>query len=392
MASMLVMLNFLTGLSMFAVTPITPIIIDDYTINRTNASLLVSLIPFIHIFVAIPSAVIVNKIRLKNGLVLALILTSAPCLTIFAQQFWMLLVIRLCYAIGLSLAFPALLSIATQWLNHKELPVFNGALVTGFSLAIAASTVIVSPMSDIFGWKNAISLIGLAPIIGLAMWMALGYRQRSKLETAPVINLMGIFNTLKSKTTILLAMGDAGPFALMMASIAWLPTLYYEKHNIPLSDGGSLMGIMSIAGTVSLVASSILVIKIPLRRPFLIIPGLIIGFAGIGSFLLVDTILLIPSLVLLGFACWFYTPILFTIPMELPGSDTLKVSLVVGALMSVGSFFGFISPLIVGLTVDILGNYSVGLTVFSVLSVSLLVAGYFLPETGSRGNDDLRRR
>ena len=44
MGGLLVLLNFSLGLSFFVVTPITPIILDEFAINKSTASLLTSVV------------------------------------------------------------------------------------------------------------------------------------------------------------------------------------------------------------------------------------------------------------------------------------------------------------------------------------------------------------
>ena len=114
----------------------------------------------------------------------------------------------------------------------------------------------------------------------------------------------------------------------------------------------------------------------------LIIPGIIVGFAGLGSFLLAGTPLVYLAVAALGATAFMYLPTLLTIPMELPGTDPFKVAVIFGTLMSVGSAVTMLSPFIVGFTTDLLDSYVPSLTLFSVLAWSLPIAGILLPETG----------
>ena len=143
------------------------------------------------------------------------------------------------------------------------------------------------------------------------------------------------------------------------------------------------MGILSVAGVVSLVLASLLTLRVRQRRPFLIFPGLLAGFAGLGSFLLADTAGVYIALIVLGFVSWFYLPALLTMPMELPEIDETQVAVIFGMLMSVGSIFTFLAPLVVGVSTDLLDTYIPGLALFSVLAWSLAIAGFLLPETGA---------
>ena len=192
-----------------------------------------------------------------------------------------------------------------------------------------------------------------------------------------------VWGVIRSRNTLLLAVADAGPFALYTVALAWLPTYYHEVHGMSLVKAGSLMGMFSLAGVVSLVVASLLSLRIHRRRPFLIIPGILAVFAGLGSFLLADSAAVYLAVLALGFTLSFYWPVLMTIPMELPRTDPNRVSVIFATIMTLEGIFTFFSPLTVGVATDLLGSYLPGLALFSVLASSLAIAGALLPETGA---------
>jgi len=382
-AAVFLFISFSVGLSMFAVGPITPLIIGEYSINRSTASLLVSVIPFTHMLLGLPSGVLISKIGPSNGLLLAASLASAPVFSFLSLDYSILISLRVVYAIGLCLMFPAVITLVNHWFPANELPTFNGLFVISFSLATAVSNFVVAPIADTLGWSIALSMMGIMPLLGAALWLLVGYRKadnpQGESSSRNGINIVGV---LRDRNTMLITLADAGPYALMTAAVAWLPTFYNEVRGMTLIEAGSMVGMMSVAGTLSLIASSILVLRVHKRRPFLIVPGIVAGFAGIGSILLYDNLMMV-SLIAMGFACWFYVPVLITIPMELHASNPERVPIIMGTLMSVGSFFSFISPITVGISADLLGSYLPGLVLFSILSWSLAIGGMLLPETGS---------
>jgi MFS family permease len=143
------------------------------------------------------------------------------------------------------------------------------------------------------------------------------------------------------------------------------------------------MGVMSLAGFISLLAATVLGVRFARRRPFLIVPGVLIGFSGFGSFLLTDSTMLYVAIVALGFSTWFYLPGLMTIPMDLYPDDPRRIALIFGTLMAFGGIASFAVPWVVGVITDITGSFLPGLFLFAILSWSLLVSGILLPETGS---------
>jgi len=147
-----------------------------------------------------------------------------------------------------------------------------------------------------------------------------------------------------------------------------------------LSKAGVVVGLLPLAGVVSLLLAGVVAMRVERRKPFLIIPGALVGFAGFGSFLPGDGLLLYVMLAMLGFCTWFYLPSLFTIPMELPGASQQQLPVVWAMLMTSGSAVSFVAPMVVGSTTDILGTYLPGFSLWALLSWSLLIGGILLPE------------
>ena len=386
-AGLAVLLSVSMGLSFFAVSPITPLIIDEYKINRSAASLLTSLVFLAQAGFAIPGGMLVGRIGLKKLITVSWVLGSAPLLSFMAGSFPPLLALRVVYGLGFAVTFPALGPLMMQWFRPKELPLVNGIFIAGASLGVAVSTFIVVPMSEAMGWKVALSVFGGVSLLGAVCWLILGRAQEGPGEDENHLSIRGVWGVFRSRSTLLLAAADSGPYALYTAALAWLPTFYHEVHGMSLGKAGVLMGILSLSGVASLTLASLLSLRVRQRRPFIIVPGILTGFAGLGSFLLADSVAVYVALVALGFTSWFYLPVLMTIPMELPGANPNRVSVTFAIIMTVGSIFTFLSPLTVGALTDLLGSYLPGLALFSVLAWSLGVSGVLLPETGTVGRD-----
>lgn len=136
-----------------------------------------------------------------------------------------------------------------------------------------------------------------------------------------------------------------------------------------------------------MVLASLLAMRVRRRRPFLIIPGILIGFAGFGTFLLADSVAVYIAVVALGLASWFYLPVLVTIPMELYPTDPNRVSMIFATLVTIGGVATFLAPLTVGAIADLSGSFLPGLALFATLAWSLGIIGFLLPETGTTASE-----
>ena len=389
-AGLAFLLNACFGLSFFVIGPVAPYIIDSYHISYTEAGLLTGLTVLAQTTLAIPGSMLVGRVPLKSLITAGWLLAAAPALTLLAFDYSVLLATRIIFGASFAVLLPALGPLLMYWFRPRELPLVNGLNLAVTALAMSLSTFIAAPLSEAIGWKEALSVFGFVNLAGAVVWVFLGRVGHS--DKAPIrgLTLGHAWRVMKSRTALLLAAADAGPLAQYTALVAWLPAFYLEVHGIPLNRAGSMLSLLPLAGFVALLAVGLLTMRVQRRRPFLLVPGIMVGFAGFGSFLLADSSLVYVPLLLLGVASWLYVPILMTLPMELPRIAPEQVSLMWAAIMTVGGTLTFLAPLAVGALTDLTGSYLPGFSLFAVLAWSLAVAGFLLPEPRARSVGGVR--
>jgi cyanate permease len=352
-----------------------------YGISRGMAGLLTGSVILMMSGFAIPAGMLVGRVDLKKLIGVAWFLLAAPALSFLAGSFTALLVMRMMVGLSLAVILPAFGPLLMQWFRPRELPLINGLNLAMSTVGMTLSTFITAPLAEAVGWKVALSIYGAVSLTGAFLWVALA-RVQQPVQTGGRLSMRETWSVLRSRTTLLLAFADAGPFAQYVALTTWLPTFYFEVRGMSLSAAGSLVGLVPLAGVVALILAGVLSMRVARRRPFLILPGVIGGVAGFATFLMPGLGAMIPALLLLGFGAWFYLPLLFTIPMEAPDARPEHVSVVLATIGTLGGFLSFLAPLVVGMLTDVLGSYLPGFMIFAVLSWSLVVAGVMLPETG----------
>ena len=383
-AGLAFLLNASFGLSFFVIGPVAPYIIDDYHISYTEAGLLTGITVLAQTTLAIPGSMLVGRIPLKGLIAAGWFLASAPALSFLAFDYSVLLATRIIFGASFAVLLPALGPLLMYWFRPRELPLVNGLNLAVTALAMSLSTFVAAPLSDALTWKVALSVFGFVTLGGAVVWVFLGRVGENAKAPVRGLTLGHAWRVMKSRTALLLAAADAGPLAQYTALVAWLPAFYLEVHGIPLTRAGSMLSLLPLAGFVALLAVGLLTMRIERRRPFLLVPGIMVGFAGFGSFLLAGSSLVYVPLLLLGVASWLYVPILMTVPMELPRMRPEQVSLMLAAIMTVGGALTFVSPLAVGALTDLTGSYLPGFSLFAVLAWSLAVAGFLLPEPRAR--------
>lgn len=369
------------GLSLPAIAPVTPLILEEYGISHGMAGLLTGSVILMMSGFSIPAGMLVGRVGLKKLIGVAWFMAAAPALSFLAEGFPTLLAMRMMFGLSLAVLLPAFGPMLMQWFRPRELPLIIGLNLAMATVGMTLSTFVTAPLGEAVGWKMTLSIYGAVALVGAFLWMRLA-RVQQPTQSSGHLSVGAVWSVLRDRTTLLLALADAGPFAQYIALTTWLPTFYFEVHGMSLSAAGSAVGLAPLSGVVALILAGVLSMRVVRRRLFLIIPGVVGGLAGFATFLLAGSGAIYPALLLLGFGAWFYLPMLHTIPMEVPDAVPERVSLVLATIGALGGVLSFVAPLAVGILTDVLGSYIPGFMIFAVLSWSLVVAGVLLPETG----------
>lgn len=383
---LLLCLNFAVGMNFFAVSPLLPLIVEEYGVSRGLASLLIGLVPLAQAALSIPGGLLAAKIRLKPLVAVCWFASAGLILTPLAGDFAALMALRLGFGIGTAVLMPVSGVILMQWFPRRELPLVLGVMMVSGSLGVTLALFTGALLAKAVGWHGALMLPGAVMLAGAVLWVALGRTAEVTRQPArPAVSVRQMLTTLRTRVTLLIALGNAAPAALFVAQMAWLPTYFHETLGMSLSKAGLLTGIMPFSGMFWVLLGGLLPLLFARRRPFLLAPGVTIVFAGLSTFLAGDTVFIYPALLALSFSGSFFLPTLATLPMELPDATPDRVVMMLAGSMTVGGFFTFVSPLTVGLLADATGSYAPGFALWSVAALGLLVAALLLPETGRGG-------
>ena len=369
---------------MLVTGPITPLIIDTYGINNSTAGLLTSIIFIVKGVLAIQVSLLVDRLPLKTMITLGGVTLSAPLVSFLAvDSFPLLLLSRAVHGLGFLLILPAAVAIFMQQFRPKELPLVNGSFTAAIILGITTSNFVVVRLVAHMPWEVVLSICGGVAHIVTIPWALFGNASPITREEEDDRTIHNVRNVLADRDDRLLIAADLGPLTLFTVSSAWLPTVYHETLGFPLTKAGGLMSTLSLAGFLSLLLASIIATRTHQRKPFLIIPGILAGFAGIATVSTSNLWILYIDMVALGFVIWFYLPVLFTMVMERHSSNPSRAATVFAVLLGLGGIAGFLGPPAVGAIADVTGSFVPGIVLFSITAWSLLLSGILLPNTNS---------
>ncbi|MSQ42323.1 MAG: MFS transporter [Dehalococcoidia bacterium] len=388
----LLLLQFAMGLSFLAVAPLFPLIIDAYGVGRATASLLVGVTALAVALALVPCSLLAARLGPRVALAIGGLLMGAMALAPLASSFPLLLAARVLFALGASLTLGATPTVVMRWFPARDLAAVNGANVIAQSLGVTCSMLAGSRIAAAVGWDGALFAFASVTLSATALWLVVARDRGGAPATTGALGaaLLAMPAILRDRATLLLGAGLAGGLGAFITLSSWLPTYYHEQFGFSLEKAGTVGGMLSFFGIVGSLLGSTLPVRLPHRRPFLITAGLVIPVAAFGCFASANPLLLYPSVVVLGVMGWIFMPVVFTIPMELPGMTPERVGIVVATVLGAGNLSGFVAPLFVGYLRDQTGAFSLGLGIASSLALVLALCGYLMPETGGRAAAALR--
>ena len=384
--------HFVTGANFQNVSPILPLISDDYEISHATAGLLVGVVVVVHAILGIPGGVLIGRLGIWRAYTFSWLLIGLLTLTVLSPGFGGLLALRAAYGIGAGAMVLASGPLIMQWFRPKELGVITSLNIASLTLGITVSISSVAPLSEVMGWQKALGVFGGLGLVGTLLWMVWGRTREGVRGSVTPLTFRQIKAVLGNRTLLVLCGADAASVAQLLVLGGWLPTFYHETRGMSLSEAGLVTSILPFMGIFGVLLGGFLPLRFGARRHYLIVPGAMVGIGGLGSFLIDNTAVTYLSLMLLGMGSWMYTPTILTLPMELPGMTPHRVAIAWGLITTTSGVSAFIAPIVVGAIRDTMDTFIPGFLLFSVLSWFLLVAGLLLPKTSPKSAESPEHR
>lgn len=396
MAGMTLAAHLAAGLNLFAVSPLLPLAIDDYGISRAEAGMLISLPMLVGAFLGIPGGMLTARIGLKRAYMLSWAAMGLLALSAVTPSFPVMLLLRLCYGVGLALMVAASGPLVMQWFRRREILIINALNTAILSLGVAISVAGAVPLAELLGWKTTLTVFSGVGVIGAILWPLAPKDRPSSVPASSVpggnvktggISIREVVGVLRGRAVALLVAADAGIFVQYTALTGWLPTFYNEARGFSLSEAGFLTSILPFVGIFAVIAGGALPMRFSYRA-ILLLSGVLAVAGGLGSFLLTPSAAIYLSVVALGIGSWLYVPTLLTVPMRLPGATPERVAVVWGSYMTFSGIGMFVAPIMVGAIRDATDSFLTGFLICAAASWALLIAGILLPTISTTDNNE----
>ena len=248
MAVMTLAAHLAAGLNLFALSPLLPLAIEDYGISHWKAGLLVSLPMLVGAAIGIPGGMLIARVGVKRAYMWAWVAMALLALAPVVPNFYVLLILRLAYGVGLALMVVATGPLVMQWFRPKEMLVINSLNTAILSLGVAASVAGAVPLAGLLGWKMTLTVFSAVGIFGALLWPAAPRDRDTGEERRPGISVREVITVLRGRAVALLVAADMGIFIQYTALTTWLPSFYEEARGISLQEAGFITSILPFVG------------------------------------------------------------------------------------------------------------------------------------------------
>lgn len=377
------------AISWMSISPIAKDLMAFFQVDKPTFAYLATVVGISKVIAPMVAGGVAARIGVSRTILIGSILISVVLVGPLYPNFKVFLVTRAVFGIGGAIVVTLMPSIVMQWFSKEELPTVNGingvAANTGFALALfGTARIAASPL----GWQGTLLLFGGVSALLMVLWALLGRDNKSSVRAAAsgeAAKQIGFVDVWKMRETWLIALSFTGPVALYLTLSVWLPTHFQESFGIAKVQASQYASIPLFVGIPSGIISGILTKKLGIRRPFLIVGGIVAGIASFGTFMFPSPTIIVISGIVFGTFLFVPTAALTTTLMELDGVTPRHVSLIAGTMFSFCYTISSFVPNVVGWVGKQTGSFVVGFAGVAIFSFVVVLGGFLLPETGPKG-------
>ncbi len=342
--------------------------------SLASASFISGAVTFAKIVGTFAAAFLAIKFGVKGAFFISCILVAVGIFTPTATGYDVLLISRFLMGLGGAFMIVYFNPIVMKWFSADERPVINGLNAVAFNVGTAIILWSMSSINLLTGsWKMSLIVFSVASVILALLWLFVDYEADPATEavvTETQNTTYGYMDGIKDPFNWSYALCYSGLLAFYICLFT-----FYPQAGIVASKWVIGMGIV---GTI---AGMIYSKKFPNRIPIIRWSGLIQTISIIGLSFSADATIQTISAIVLGFFVFFPVTALVTIPHELPGMNTDKITVVFSLFWSISYLIATVVLWIFGYLVDIAGgDYTQAFILITAISSTFFLGSFLLPE------------
>lgn len=363
------------GLSLLSYPTIATLVSNQFRLSNTESGILTSAFLLTYTLIQIPAGLISDRIGGAKTLLVSLsVVTVAPLIFIFGNNFDAALVSRAVAGAGAGMILPADIRLLSSSFSDKQLHRASGILGTGWGGSQTLAYLVLPVLVVGQDWHPPLEFTVL---LSLAITVMAILPTRWVTVRVPSVLSKADFRGLVTKRLFVLVLGNFTSLVVTVGLLTWMPAFLLVSLKLNAVDAGHLIAVVGVTGIASSFAGGILSQRFG-PRPVVVVSMVLLVIAP--YFIAISSTWLVALfwLAILGVGGnLYFGPLMALVPYSSSrGIQTAGLSFgIFNTMSNVGSF---ISPIIIGFALDATGSYLIGFTIVAVIGISGVIGGLLI--------------
>lgn len=367
---------------------VIPFIAKDFHLSPSSMGVAISVFYLGYSIMHIPGGLLADRFGSKRVATVAMLWWSiCTAITGATMNLAQLLFVRLLFGLGEGVYPPTTWKIIANWFPTRERATASALLFAGYALGLAISPLIAVSVMSIWGWRNVFFIMFFPGVImAMLLWLRVPdnpFRSArvSSAELDELAELRGQEDTgapQKMKDIIREPYIIRYFFALFAYNIAywgfttWLPTYLISVRKLSMVEMGIASSLPAFAGVAGSMLGGVISDRLFSERrrvplvAFIIISAVLLWMTYAATS--ITTVVICQTLA--GLTLNMFYPAFWVLPVT--NIPQQRIGVASGFINMAGQIAAFISPMLIGLLVQIMGGDY--LLVFILLIVALAVS------------------
>jgi len=290
------------------------------------------------------------------------------------------------FAFGLHIGFtaPAIPKLLAGHVAPQHLARANGfallCYTLGTALTVLTARTVLAPA--VGGWRPLMVVAGVAMGLVALLWLALSRDRQLASKHATIGDVLEL---ARDPQLVRVGMMQFLIFGGYLALLGTLPHALLAR-GFGLTQVGPAIALWLVAAAIANFGGPAISDRLGRRRPILLVGGLVAGLALL-AFAFVPGQLGTAFLMLAALGGGCVSPLLFQLPLELPGIGPARAGAALGFLMLVGQAGGFLLPTLTGAVAQHAG-FTAALATLALLHLLVVIPASGMRETGPAAVED----
>ena len=379
MLGLLWLLYIAFGLVARSITPLITPILNDLGMSYSQMGFALGSWQLTYILVALVAGAILDRWGIRKSIFAgALVIGFSASIRYFAAGFFTILVAIALFGVGgtmISIGGPKTIS---AWFIGRSRGIAVGIYTTGpwigGLMALALTNSFVMPLLG-GSWRLTFVCYGMLTFAIALLWLFLAKESPSKSASVNV-SIIEVFKKLAAVRDVqLLLIMALFSFAINHGFSNWLPKIF-EENGLSAAQAGYSAAI-PLAGAIPAILFIPSLIPPHFRSRMIAILALM---TAINLFLVIKTsgIPLYLGLLALGIASSPFMPLMLLILMESPKVAAEYMGAAGGMFFCVAEIGGFTGPSLMGILVDLTGNFMAGTIFLAILCIAIAIMTFLI--------------